>query len=88
MLSAGASSSASHHDSASHGIPLVLVLPLPLPLVVSLMFLGLRLLLCHRLSSHLPLIWLIVMLMSTGTSAFTASTAITRPLLWWLIVVL
>ncbi len=62
--------------------------PPPLPPVTPLLFLGLGLLLCHCLSSHLPLLWLIVFLLSTGTSASAASTAITCPSLWWLIVVL
>ncbi len=66
MLSSRVSSSASHHASASYGIPLVHVPPPSPHLVASLSFLGLCLLLCICLPlpsiTHPSLRWLIVML--------------------------
>ncbi len=101
MLSAGALVSASCHipfvelivmlSAGTSPPPLITsraCAPPPPPLVMSLSFLSLCLLLCHCLSSHLPLLWMIVMLLPTGTSAPAASMAKTCPLLWWLIVLL
>ncbi len=88
MLSAGTSSSASHHASASHGIPLVLVPPPCLCLSLHHSRSTASAYFYASASHHVLLLWLVVMLLPTGTSASAGRMAITRPLLWWLIVML